>query len=141
VRVVLDTNCVISGLFWRGPARSLLDLARAQRIELFTSPHLIAELAAVLTRPKFARRLQAVQADPENLVKGYASLAYVVKPLPINRLCRDPDDDHVLACAQAAHADLIISGDSDLLVLQNYGQIPIVGTAKALSLINASTSP
>jgi putative PIN family toxin of toxin-antitoxin system len=141
VRVVLDTNCVISGLFWRGPARSLLDLARAQRIELFTSSHLIAELAAVLARPKFASRLKAAQADPSHLVKGYASLAYVLKPLPVPPICRDPNDDQVLACAKAAHADLIVSGDKDLLVLQSYGLIPIVLATRALSLIASSTSP
>jgi putative PIN family toxin of toxin-antitoxin system len=49
-----------------------------------------------------------------------------VKPLPIQPICRDPNDDQVLACAKAARADLIVSGDKDLLVLQNYGLIQIV---------------
>jgi predicted nucleic acid-binding protein len=50
-------------------------------------------------------------------------------------VCRDPDDDHVLACALAAQADLIVSGDADLLNLREYQSIRIVAAAEALRLI------
>ena len=54
------------------------------------------------------------------------------------RVSRDPDDDHVIACALAAQADAIVSGDRDLLVLERYHDIPIVTPAHALKLIDVA---
>ena len=51
-----------------------------------------------------------------------------------------PDDDHVLACALAAQADLIVSGDSDLLNLKRYQGIEIVTAAAALARVNAAAA-
>jgi predicted nucleic acid-binding protein len=63
-------------------------------------------------------------------------LAEVIVPPPLPQpVCRDPDDDHVLACALAAQADLIVSGDADLLNLREYQSIRIVAAAEALRLI------
>jgi putative PIN family toxin of toxin-antitoxin system len=142
VRVVLDTNCVISGLFWQGAPRQILDLARAGRIELYTSLHLLAELADVLKRPKFSARLRAAAADASTLVIGYAALAHVVKhPPKIPPLCRDPNDDEVLACANAANASLIISGDKDLLTLVRYKRIAIMDGKAGLAWVLSRTPP
>jgi putative PIN family toxin of toxin-antitoxin system len=139
LRVVLDTNVVISGLLWLGSPRRVLDLARQNRIQLFTSLTLIAELDAVLRRSKFAQRLGAVGVSPATLIVGYASLAHVLQspsPLP-QRICRDPADDHVLACARAARAELIVSGDNDLLAIKRFLGIAISHAADALALIQA----
>ena len=63
-------------------------------------------------------------------------LAEVIVPPPLPQpVCRDPDDDHVLACALAAQSDLIVSGDADLLNLREYQSIRIVAAAEALRLI------
>lgn len=80
MRVVVDTNVVISGLFWRGAPRPLLNAARAQLIDLYTSPVLLAELSDVLHRGKFAERLAAIGVKSNDLVMGYAALARVIKP-------------------------------------------------------------
>ena len=77
MRVVLDTNTVVSGLLWEGPASVLLQAARENRIELFTSAVLLAELADVLPRAKFARKRAAAQLSPEQLARRYALLASV----------------------------------------------------------------
>jgi putative PIN family toxin of toxin-antitoxin system len=140
LRVVLDTNVVISGLLWLGPPRRILDLARQNHIQLFTSLTLLSELDAVLKRQKFAQRLGAVGISPVTLIVGYASLARVLRsPLPLpRRVCRDPADDQVLACAGAAQADLIVSGDNDLLAIKQYLGISIKNAADALALIHGS---
>jgi uncharacterized protein len=75
MNVVLDTNTVISGLFWKGAPRQVLDLARSGVIALFTSPELLAELADVLGREKFAKRLEQAQVTVDELVYGYAGPA------------------------------------------------------------------
>lgn len=55
-------------------------------------------------------------------------------------VCRDPDDDEVLACAVAVKADFIVSGDKDLLVLQSYEGIPILTVMQALQRLGVSTA-
>lgn len=136
MRLVLDTNTVISGLLWQGPPARLIDAAQADQIELVTSTALLAELQGVLGRDKFARQLAKRQLSPADLFDGYAALAtrFVAAPLP-QPVSRDPDDDAVLACAFAAQADLIVSGDGDLLTLGDFREIPIVTADEAVGRI------
>jgi putative PIN family toxin of toxin-antitoxin system len=137
VRAVLDTNTVVSGLLWEGAASGLLTAARERRIDLFTSADLLAELIDVLPRKKFARKLQAAGLSVTQLTHRYALLAAQVIPADIHaHIPEDPDDDAVLACAVAAQADLIVSGDAHLLDLKHYQRIQIVNSAEALRLIN-----
>ncbi len=127
MNVVLDTNTIISGLFWKGAPRQVLDLARNGVITLFTSPELLAELADVLGREKFAVRLTQAQVTVDELVYGYAALAITIRPAKIAPVIKDdPDDDKVLACAKAAQAEVIVSGDSHLLDLKEYENIQIL---------------
>lgn len=117
MRLVLDTNVVASGLLWNGTPAQLIASAQADEIEVFTSRALLAELTRILRRAKFARAIAAGGSSLDELVLGYAELAQLVDPPAIAPVVlRDPDDDHVLACAIAANADLIVSGDQHLLV-------------------------
>jgi putative PIN family toxin of toxin-antitoxin system len=134
MRIVADTNTVLSGLLWQGPPRRLLDLARQRTVTLCTSLTLLAELAEVIGRDKFAQRVHAATLSATELVQDYERLAEVVEPQPLPApASRDSDDDHVLACALAAQADLIVSGDHDLLTLREYQSIRILSTAAALA--------
>lgn len=134
MRIVADTNIVVSGLLWQGAPRQLLDLARTRAVELWTSPSLLVELEEVLLRGKFTRRLHAVGALPETLVLGYAALARVIHPPPIGQvIAADPDDDEVLACAVAAQAEAVASGDRHLLELGEYRMIPILTIGRILA--------
>jgi putative PIN family toxin of toxin-antitoxin system len=134
MRAVADTNVVVSGLLWHGPSRQLLDAARQGTVELFTSGALLAELEEVLQREKFLKRLADAQIQSRDLVTGYAALATVVQPSQIAPVVlRDPDDDAVIACAVAANAANIISGDGDLLALRNYREIEIVRVAEFMA--------
>jgi putative PIN family toxin of toxin-antitoxin system len=135
MRAVVDTNVVVSGLLWHGPSRRVLDLARSGRFNLYTSVPLLVELEDVLSLRKLARRLDLAGVIPRELVLGYAALAEVVTPAPIAPvILADPDDDDVLACALAAQADWVLSGDSHLLDLQELGRIQIVSPSRFLSL-------
>lgn len=103
MRLVADTNTVISGLLWHGAPRRLLDAARAGKVSSFTSAALLVELDDTLSRAKFAERLERTGVTRRVLVQGYAALATVVKPAAIPpSVLADPDDDAVLACAVAA---------------------------------------
>ena len=137
MRLVLDTNTVISGLLWKGLPHQLLAVAGERRdITLHTSPKLLAELADVLSREKLATTIAATQRLPDALMRQYLNVAQIITPVTVARvIIADPDDDHVLACALAAQADLIVSGDRHLLQLQRYRDIPIFKAAEALRLI------
>ena len=126
MNIVLDTNMVISGIFWKGAPRQVLDLARSGVHTLFTSPDLLEELGDVLSREKFAQRLAMAETSVEELVFGYAALAKTVRPIAFAPVVKnDPDDDKVLACARAANVEAIVSGDTHLLSLGEYEGITI----------------
>ena len=143
MRIVADTNTVLSGLLWQGPPRRLLELAREGTVLLCTSLTLLAELAEVMARDKFARQVHAAGISAAELVENYGRLAEVVTPEPLPAaVSRDPDDDHVLACAIAGNAELIVSGDKrHLLVLIEYQGIPIRSASEALSILAAAPRP
>ena len=131
MRVVADTNIIVSGLLWKGNPRRLLDAARDGRIDLFTSAVLLTELEDVLNREKFAQRLASAGVSPHELVLGYAALSSVIKPANIEPvILADPDDDAVLACAVNAQAEIIVSGDNHLLGLSEYRDIRILTAAE-----------
>ena len=93
---------------------------------------LLAELTDLLGRHKFKAKIAASGFSVDQLVDRYAMLTVVVRPLAVPRIARDPDDDHVIACAIAAQADFIVSGDHDLLDLGQYQGIAILNASDAL---------
>lgn len=133
MRLVLDTNVVVSGMLWRGAPRRLLELARTGDIQLFTSPELLSELEQTLGYAKLQTKVAASRRSARDLVNLYARLASVVNadaidPVVIN----DPDDDQVLACGLAARVTAIVSGDKHLLGLGNWRDIDIVSVPRML---------
>ena len=137
MRVVADTNTVISGLLWRGVPHQVLEAARSGQIDLYTTAVLLAELEDVLNRPRFASLLSRATVTPHELMWGYAALASLVTPAPIDPvIATDPDDDAVLACALAAQAQAIVSGDRHLLELQHYRMIPIMTPRTLLTTLS-----
>ncbi len=136
MRVVADTNTVVSGLLWHGNPRRVLEAARAGALQLYTSAALLAEIEEVLQRPKFAKRLSLAGVASHTLVIGYAGLAWLIEPTVIEPVViADPDDDVVLACAIAARAEAIVSGDNHLLDLKQYEGVPIFTAAQLMAQI------
>jgi putative PIN family toxin of toxin-antitoxin system len=97
----------------------------------------LAKLEDVLSREKFAERIPRAGSSVAQMMAGYRALVSVVRPVAIDPTARDPDDDHVLACATAAQAQLVISLDKDLLDLREYQGIPILASADALQHLDA----
>jgi hypothetical protein len=134
MRLVLDTNVVVSAMLWGGRPRPPLDAARAGRLRLFTSTPLLTELDETLRYPKFRPKIDAARLPVEQLTELYAVLTTVVRPAPIEPvILADPDDDAVLACALAARARWVVSGDSHLLDLGAWRGIGVLSVAKTLA--------
>ena len=136
-RSVLDTNIVVAALLWNGPPRRLLQSAIDEKLRLYSSRTLIDELTRTLARGKFAKRIALHDTSADSLIEDYLGLAELVVPASVPRICRDPDDDHVIACAIAARAEIIVSGDRDLLDLGRYGDVRILSAASAAAEIEA----
>ena len=136
MRVVIDTNVLIAGLLWHGSPHALLTQVRSGALGLVSSPALLVELADVLSRTKFDAVLTRTSTSRERLLAEVRQLTQVLDPPPLTQpVCRDPDDDKVLALALAARVELIVSGDRDLLVLQQFEGMPIVDPAQALQRV------
>jgi len=136
LRLVLDTNIVVSALLWGGVPYQFIRAATEGDIALFTSGALLAELHEVLARPHLIERLTRYRITPEQATARYGELAQCVQPTAAPRVVpNDPDDDQVLAAAVTAQADLIVSGDRHLLRLGSYQGIAIVTARQALERI------
>lgn len=137
MRLVLDTNVVVAGLLWSGHPRHLLDLAIDEAVMLFSSPALLDELTRTLRYPKLAKRIEQFGTAPSAFAVHYNALVTLLSPTQVPRVIEnDADDDQILACAVAAQADLIVTGDKHLLSLGGqYQGIPIVTPAQAVQLI------
>jgi putative PIN family toxin of toxin-antitoxin system len=130
VRAVLDVNVLVAAILSRnGAPAQLLRLWREGRFELVLSPALLDELERVLAYPKIRRRI------PEPEAREFVALLrrepVVADPAgaPLIR-SSDPDDDYLIALAEASHA-VIVSGDGHLLDLRD--RVPVLAPAAFLS--------
>lgn len=138
MKLVVDTNVLVSAFLWKGTPGRLIELAGEKECRLFTSRILIDELVEVLQRKKLAKQVQATGFTAAQMLRNYQKLATTVTARRLaQQVSRDADDDAVLACALAAQADLIVSGDDDLLVLKQFQEIRIVTPAQAVKMISS----
>ena len=128
MRVVADTNTLISALLWRGAPRDLLSAAEADRVELVTSTDLRRELHRVICRAKFRKRIVLQRVNLDELLEDLDARLTILDCPPLRKrvVVADPEDDAVLACAVAARAEVIVTGDTDLLDLGSFEGVPIV---------------
>jgi putative PIN family toxin of toxin-antitoxin system len=137
---VFDTNVLVSAWLWRGTPLQALHAAHQRLIRLYTSQHQLNELTDVLRRPTLASDIAARGVSVSKLIDGFTKLAGIVNPVSIPRVARDPKDDHILACAAAARADFIVSGDRDLLVLRRHQGIDILTPRQILEHLGLRTA-
>lgn len=123
MRLVLDTNVVMSAIFFGGDPKIIIRAAIAKKVELVATPTLVDEYHEIAERlheyyPTVSyRRPLAI----------FESLLKIVRPVTLSgNICRDSDDDALIACALGGKAKIICSGDEDLLVLDGYRGLEIM---------------
>jgi len=123
VKVVLDTNVILSAILFGGKPRRALEAATSGQVRMCISETLISELEGVLHREKFGLDTRVVSA----IVAELTAAAEVVQPTEhLSVIDDDPSDNDVLDCALEAKADCIVSGDRHLLVLGRWGSTLIL---------------
>ena len=130
MRTLLDTNVIISAILFGGVPREILVAAIRGRIQIITSPVLLDELEDLLEE-KFRFSAEAARATRAEI----EALADVVEPGDLPDVCRDPDDNEVLGAAATGAAEVIVTGDRDLLELSTFEDIRILRLAQYARLL------
>jgi putative PIN family toxin of toxin-antitoxin system len=123
VRAVFDTNVLVAAFAAEGVCAALLRRARIGDFRLVLCPVIIQEFQRVLRR-KLAASPDEVR-DALGLLEEAGELV-MPEPGAMPRMCRDRADDAILACALAARAEFLVTGDNDLLGLRTFQRIRIV---------------
>jgi uncharacterized protein len=131
VRVVLDTNVIVSALLFGGTPGRLMDLWKAGNLRLLMSIEMADELIRVLAYPKFQLSEEEISYLTYVEVLPYAEMIKI-RPGPV-LIARDPSDDMFLRCALTAGAKYILSGDRHLLSLKSHRRIQILSPGEFLS--------
>lgn len=132
---VVDTNVLISAaLSPEGKPNRALRYVISEGT-LLASNATFDEFSTRIRRPKFFRYLR--EEDREDYIALIRSVSRLVEPAERIRECRDPQDDKFLELAVAGHADAIVTGDEDLLVMHPFRGISIVAPAAFLALVSA----
>lgn len=129
IRVVADTNVYISGAFWPGLNRMVLNLARHEVISLSCSPSILFDLSQTLKGKKF--KLSDLEVD--QIVKDVLSYTSPVEEPALHLPgLRDPKDHFVCSWAIKSQANYLITGDKDLLIMEKIRKIKIVSAREFL---------
>lgn len=124
MRILIDTNILLSGLYFHGlPKRLLQELN--ENFKICVNEKIIAEYTDKIDN-KFSKSKYKLDSDLREKIFGSFKSFEIKSNL---KICRDPDDDKFINCAIDAKAIYIVSGDKDLLTLKNFAEIEIV-TAK-----------
>lgn len=133
MRVVLDVNVWISALLWGGVPDLVVLLAETQQIVVFASEPLFGELETTLRRPKFEQKIQSLDTTVEEILEGIRLLLQWCQPIAVDvPQLRDPKDLIIIATTVGANAEILVTGDRDLLILNEFEGIPILTPQKFL---------
>jgi putative PIN family toxin of toxin-antitoxin system len=123
MRIVLDTNVLISGIFWRGVPNQILSLWRDKKLVFVVTLEILEEYSRVAN--ELSSKHQKIDLNPLfELLTVESEFCTPVKLF--KHICEDPDDEKFIECAIAGNVKYIVTGDNDLLKINGYRHIKIV---------------
>ena len=141
MKVVLDTNIWLSGIFWQGNPYKIIKLGEQRKIEIIISRGIIEEIIEVLNRDsRFQRFIKNRKVSISDLIKTTLYIATLIETkTKINVIKEVADDDRILEAAVDGKADYIISGDRHLLDIRKFNEIKIMKANEFLESCNIKT--
>jgi len=130
VKVVLDTNVVVSAILFGGQLSKLREFWRSRRILPFLSRTTFQELKQVLEYPKFA--LNRTELKMIQMKEVLPFFAVTEDTQVVEGVCKDAEDDKFLSCALSANASFLVTGDEDLRSLTRFKSVRILSPADFL---------
>ena len=123
MKIVLDTDVFISGVFFKGPPQKILKAWRDGRIKILISEEIIEEYRRV--GELLSKQFPGIECG--SILKLLAINAQFVQPKKLSApVCEDPDDDKFLECAISGNSDFIVSGDKHLLKVSGHKRIEVI---------------
>jgi putative PIN family toxin of toxin-antitoxin system len=138
MRVVLDTGILIAALITVDtPPDKIYQAWKKKRFELYTSEWQLEEFRRVSRYPKLRRFINPVEAG--QMINGIKLNSFVYSSLPTLDLCKDPDDNPILAIALESRANFLVTGDKrDLLSMEHIQMTPIISAANFWTILEGS---
>lgn len=131
MKIVIDTNVVMSALYFGGNPLKIISLMKANRFDVYATPKIIEEYHEVYERLEVKTGRKANRFSFENILSDLK----IIADDKVHSLSRDKDDDKFINCALNCKALYIVSGDNDLLVLKEIEDVKIVTCSQFLKLI------
>ena len=128
MKVVLDTNVLVSGIFWGGLPEKILLMAIEDKIDVYATEEILSEYFRIID--KIGKKDKELCSQWKMLL---VQLVKIVEPIKKIKICRDPKDDMFLECAVSCGAKYLISGDDDLLSIKEINKTQIITTKDYLN--------
>ena len=136
IRVVLDTNVLVSGTFWSGQSYQIINLIEKEKLIFVTSPAILEEYNAVMNYKEIKDKVDHHHERSQASLK-LAQLGVLVYPTTNVKVVKeDPSDDKFIDAALAGKADYIVSQDKHLLKIKEHNGIKIITPEEFLETIN-----
>jgi putative PIN family toxin of toxin-antitoxin system len=132
MKIVIDSNIFVSSFFWGGYPQKVFDRVIYGFDELYITNEIIKEITSVMGSSKFTASSNEIK-DYIKIIEKYSKII-ISKNVP-ESVSRDKDDDKILQCGLDGNVDIILTGDTDLLVLREYKSIKIIRPKDYLEII------
>lgn len=138
MKVVLDTNVIISGLLWKAHTRVLFDLIDEGRIQLCLTFQIIKEIERVLNYSHIKRQLNSIDLTVAEIIGYLLQVSHIYPDTEIDVDILDQSDKIFLAAAQVSNAQYLITGDKHLLTIESFQETKIIQPREFITLFNGN---
>lgn len=133
MKIILDTNVLVSGIFWQGIPARILDAWTDQRFRLVVSPPILEEYQEVVDY--LTRKYPSITTG-QTILQAIAVYSDIVEPVKLpKQICTDPDDDKFIAAGLSGQVDYVVSGDVALLKTDGYLGLRVVKPSVFFALL------
>jgi putative PIN family toxin of toxin-antitoxin system len=137
MKIVLDSNIFVSAFYWKGNPRKVFERVASGLDELYITDEILNEILDVMSRKKFNSNPKEI-ADYIRIIESFSIKLFTRNK--IEKVSRDNNDDKILQCGIDGNVDFIITGDNDLLVLEKYRNVKIIGPKEYLEKFEGNKS-